>query len=144
VDVNDNDPVLEDFEIIFNNYITNKSSSFPTGAIGKVPARDPDVSDKLLFTFVEGNELNLLILNQDTGELKLSKDLDNNRPLEATMRVTVSGETHYTAHSTLFGHNFCFEKLKLCGDHAKILCAVVLSDFQNMLCELPCHSRCSK
>ncbi len=94
VDVNDNVPVLQDFEIIFNNYITNKSSSFPTGVIGKVPARDPDVSDKLLYTFVEGNELNLLILNQDTGELNLSKDLDNNRPLEATMRVTVSGETH--------------------------------------------------
>uniref|UniRef100_A0A672NJX6 Cadherin EGF LAG seven-pass G-type receptor 1-like n=1 Tax=Sinocyclocheilus grahami TaxID=75366 RepID=A0A672NJX6_SINGR len=94
VDVNDNVPVLQDFEIIFNNYITNKSSSFPTGVIGKVPARDPDVSDKLLYTFVEGNELNLLILNQHTGELKLSKDLDNNRPLEATMRVTVSDGLH--------------------------------------------------
>ncbi|XP_073724829.1 cadherin EGF LAG seven-pass G-type receptor 1 [Misgurnus anguillicaudatus] len=94
VDVNDNDPVLQDFEIIFNNYITNKSNSFPTGVIGKVPARDPDVSDKLLYTFVEGNELNLLILNQNTGELKLSKDLDNNRPLEATMRVTVSDGLH--------------------------------------------------
>uniref|UniRef100_A0A9J8AN54 Cadherin EGF LAG seven-pass G-type receptor 1b n=1 Tax=Cyprinus carpio carpio TaxID=630221 RepID=A0A9J8AN54_CYPCA len=94
VDVNDNVPVLQDFEIIFNNYITNKSSSFPTGVIGKVPARDPDVSDKLLYTFLEGNELKLLILNQDTGELKLSKDLDNNRPLEATMRVTVSDGLH--------------------------------------------------
>lgn len=92
VDVNDNYPILQDFEIIFNNYITNKSNSFPAGVIGKVPAHDPDVSDKLLFTFVEGNELNLLILNQDTGELKLSKDLDNNRPLEAAMRVTVSGK----------------------------------------------------
>ncbi|XP_051548726.1 cadherin EGF LAG seven-pass G-type receptor 1-like isoform X2 [Myxocyprinus asiaticus] len=94
VDVNDNDPVLHDFEIIFNNYITNKSSSFPTGVIGKVPARDPDVSDKLLYTFVEGNELSLLILNQNTGELKLSKDLDKNRPLEATMRLTVSDGLH--------------------------------------------------
>ncbi|XP_001920772.2 cadherin EGF LAG seven-pass G-type receptor 1 [Danio rerio] len=94
VDVNDNDPVLQDFEIIFNNYITNKSSSFPNGVIGKVPARDPDVSDKLIYTFVEGNELGLLILNQDTGELKLSKDLDNNRPLEALMRVTVSDGLH--------------------------------------------------
>uniref|UniRef100_A0A8C2IYK6 Cadherin EGF LAG seven-pass G-type receptor 1b n=1 Tax=Cyprinus carpio TaxID=7962 RepID=A0A8C2IYK6_CYPCA len=94
VDVNDNVPILQDFEIIFNNYITNKSSSFPTGVIGKVPARDPDVSDKLLYTFVEGNDLNLLILNQDTGELKLSKDLDNNRQLEATMRVTVSDGLH--------------------------------------------------
>lgn len=95
VDVNDNYPILQDFEIIFNNYITNKSNSFPVGVIGKVPARDPDVSDKLLFTFVEGNELNMLILNKDTGDLKLSKDLDNNRPLEAAMRVTVSGKTIY-------------------------------------------------
>lgn len=93
VDVNDNYPILQDFEIIFNNYVTNNSNSFPAGVIGKVPAHDPDVSDKLLFTFVEGNELNLLILNQNTGELKLSKYLDNNRSLEATMRVTVSGKT---------------------------------------------------
>ncbi|KAL6459893.1 hypothetical protein MHYP_G00316520 [Metynnis hypsauchen] len=91
VDVNDNEPVLQNFEIIFNNYVTNKSNSFPTGVIGKVPAHDPDVSDKLKYSFVEGNELSLLILNPDTGELKLSKDLDNNRPLEATMKVSVTG-----------------------------------------------------
>ncbi|GAA6101335.1 cadherin EGF LAG seven-pass G-type receptor 1 [Tachysurus ichikawai] len=97
VDVNDNYPILQDFEIIFNNYITNKSNSFPVGVIGKVPARDPDVSDKLLFTFVEGNELNMLILNKDTGDLKLSKDLDNNRPLEAAMRVTVSDGLHHVS-----------------------------------------------
>lgn len=92
VDINDNAPVLQDFEIIFNNYVTNKSNSFPSGVIGKVPAHDPDVSDKLVYTFVEGNELSLLLLDQSTGELKLSRDLDNNRPLEATMRVSVTGE----------------------------------------------------
>lgn len=91
-DVNDNKPVLKDFEILFNNYVTNKSNSFPAGVIGKVPAHDPDVSDKLHYTFVEGNELNLLLLNQNTGELRLSKDLDNNRPLEATMKMAVSGK----------------------------------------------------
>ncbi|TSK28057.1 Cadherin EGF LAG seven-pass G-type receptor 1 [Bagarius yarrelli] len=94
VDVNDNAPILQDFEIIFNNYISNKSNSFPAGVIGKVPAHDPDVSDKLLFTFVEGNDLNLLIMNRDTGELKINKDLDNNRPMEATMRVTVTDGIH--------------------------------------------------
>lgn len=92
VDINDNTPLLQDFEIIFNNYVTNKSNSFPSGVIGKVPAHDPDVSDKLVYTFVEGNDLSLLILDQNTGELKLSRDLDNNRPLEATMRVSVTGE----------------------------------------------------
>ncbi|XP_017552506.1 cadherin EGF LAG seven-pass G-type receptor 1 isoform X2 [Pygocentrus nattereri] len=102
VDVNDNEPVLQNFEIIFNNYVTNKSNSFPTGVIGKVPAHDPDVSDKLKYSFVEGNELSLLILNPDTGELKLSKDLDNNRPLEATMKVSVTDGLHrVTALCTL-------------------------------------------
>ncbi|XP_031438509.1 cadherin EGF LAG seven-pass G-type receptor 1 isoform X2 [Clupea harengus] len=101
-DVNDNEPVLKDFEILFNNYVTNKSNSFPAGIIGKVPAHDPDVSDKLHYSFLEGNELNLLILNQNTGELKLSKDLDNNRPLEATMKMAVSDGLHrVTAFCTL-------------------------------------------
>ncbi|XP_057179691.1 cadherin EGF LAG seven-pass G-type receptor 1 isoform X2 [Triplophysa rosa] len=102
IDVNDNDPVLQNFEIIFNNYVTNKSNSFPSGIIGKVPAHDPDVSDKLKYSFIEGNELSLLILNPDTGELKLSKDLDNNRPLEATMKVSVTDGIHrVTALCTL-------------------------------------------
>ncbi|CAL8242134.1 unnamed protein product [Merluccius merluccius] len=94
VDVNDNMPVLQNFEIIFNNYITNKSNSFPSGVIGAVPARDPDVDDKLRYTFESGNELNLLVLNEDTGELKLSKDLDNDRPLEAPMTISVSDGLH--------------------------------------------------
>uniref|UniRef100_A0A6Q2XMX3 Cadherin EGF LAG seven-pass G-type receptor 1 n=1 Tax=Esox lucius TaxID=8010 RepID=A0A6Q2XMX3_ESOLU len=102
VDVNDNDPVLQNFEIIFNNYVTNKSNSFPSGVIGKVPAHDPDVSDKLHYSFETGNELNLLVLNADTGELKLSRDLDNNRALEAPMTVSVSDGLHrVTALCTL-------------------------------------------
>uniref|UniRef100_A0AAY4BX72 Cadherin EGF LAG seven-pass G-type receptor 1 n=1 Tax=Denticeps clupeoides TaxID=299321 RepID=A0AAY4BX72_9TELE len=102
VDVNDNSPVLKDFEIIFNNYISNKSNSFPSGVIGKVPAHDPDATDKLLYTFVDGNQLSLLLLNPDTGELRLSRDLDNSRALEATMKVSVSDGTHgVTALCTL-------------------------------------------
>ncbi|XP_072003202.1 cadherin EGF LAG seven-pass G-type receptor 1 isoform X3 [Engystomops pustulosus] len=102
LDKNDNDPVLQDFEIIFNNYVTNKSNSFPSGVIGKIPAYDPDVSDTLHYSFIQGNELNLLILDPSTGDLKLSKDLDNNRPLEALMRVSVTDGVHsVTAHCTL-------------------------------------------
>uniref|UniRef100_A0A3P9H6T8 Cadherin EGF LAG seven-pass G-type receptor 1a n=1 Tax=Oryzias latipes TaxID=8090 RepID=A0A3P9H6T8_ORYLA len=102
VDMNDNQPVLQDFEIIFNNYVTNKSNSFPSGIIGKVPAHDPDVSDKLRYTFESGNELSLLLLNKDTGELRLSKDLDNNRPLEAQMTISVTDGLHRVqAHCTL-------------------------------------------
>ncbi|KAI9516941.1 Cadherin EGF LAG seven-pass G-type receptor 1 [Dissostichus eleginoides] len=92
-DMNDNEPVLHNFEIIFNNYITNKSNSFPSGIIGKVPAHDPDVSDKLRYKFESGNELNLLLLNADTGDLRLSRDLDNDRTLEAPMTISVSDDT---------------------------------------------------
>ena len=53
---------------------------------------DPDLSDSLNYTFLQGNELQLLLLDPATGELQLSRDLDNNRPLEALMEVSVSGE----------------------------------------------------
>lgn len=92
IDMNDNMPVLQNFEILFNNYVTNKSNSFPSGIIGKVPAHDPDVSDKLRYKFESGNELSLLLLNEDTGDLRLSRDLDNDRPLEAPMTISVSGK----------------------------------------------------
>lgn len=91
IDQNDNSPVLKNFQILFNNYVSNKSNTFPSGVIGKVPAYDPDVSDRLFYTFERGNELHLLIVNQTSGELRLSRKLDNNRPLVASMLVTVTG-----------------------------------------------------
>uniref|UniRef100_A0A8C9VXN4 Cadherin, EGF LAG seven-pass G-type receptor 2 n=1 Tax=Scleropages formosus TaxID=113540 RepID=A0A8C9VXN4_SCLFO len=94
LDVNDNEPVLRDFRIIFNNYVSNASSSFPAGVIGRIPARDPDASDALRYRFEAGNELNLLLLNESTGEIQLSSALNNNRPLEATMRISVSDGVH--------------------------------------------------
>uniref|UniRef100_A0A3Q4I0J7 Cadherin EGF LAG seven-pass G-type receptor 1a n=1 Tax=Neolamprologus brichardi TaxID=32507 RepID=A0A3Q4I0J7_NEOBR len=94
VDMNDNEPVLHNFEILFNNYVTNKSNSFPSGIIGKVPAHDPDVSDKLRYKFESGNELSLLLLNEETGDLRLSRDLDNDRALEAPMTISVSDGLH--------------------------------------------------
>ncbi|CAG06842.1 unnamed protein product [Tetraodon nigroviridis] len=94
VDKNDNVPVLKNFQIIFNNYVTNKYSSFPSGVIGRIPAHDPDVSDQLHYSFEVGNELNLVLLNQSTGEIQLSQALDNNRPLEASMRISVSDGVH--------------------------------------------------
>uniref|UniRef100_A0A2K5KZU2 Cadherin EGF LAG seven-pass G-type receptor 2 n=1 Tax=Cercocebus atys TaxID=9531 RepID=A0A2K5KZU2_CERAT len=94
LDRNDNPPVLGNFEILFNNYVTNRSSSFPGGAIGRVPAHDPDISDSLTYSFERGNELSLVLLNASTGELKLSRTLDNNQPLEAIMSVLVSDGVH--------------------------------------------------
>ncbi|KAM9230327.1 cadherin EGF LAG seven-pass G-type receptor 1 isoform 1-T1 [Dugong dugon] len=102
LDQNDNPPVLPDFQILFNNYVTNKSNSFPNGVIGRIPAHDPDLSDSLNYTFLQGNELRLLLLDPATGELQLSRDLDNNRPLEALMEVAVSDGIHsVTALCTL-------------------------------------------
>ncbi|OXB67230.1 hypothetical protein ASZ78_015871 [Callipepla squamata] len=101
-DANDNSPQLRNFEIVFNNYITNRSGSFPGGVIGRIPARDPDVSDSLTYSFEQGNELNLVLLDPRTGDLRLSPALDNNRPLEAVMRVSVSDGVHSaTAQCTL-------------------------------------------
>uniref|UniRef100_A0A8C4W938 Cadherin EGF LAG seven-pass G-type receptor 2 n=1 Tax=Gopherus evgoodei TaxID=1825980 RepID=A0A8C4W938_9SAUR len=97
LDQNDNPPVLRNFEILFNNYVTNKSSSFPSGVIGRIPAHDPDVSDTLTYSFEQGNELHLVLLNHSSGELRLSQALDNNRPLEAVMRVSVSDGVHSVA-----------------------------------------------
>ncbi|KAM6040858.1 LOW QUALITY PROTEIN: cadherin EGF LAG seven-pass G-type receptor 2 [Theristicus caerulescens] len=101
-DVNDNSPQLKNFEILFNNYITNRSGSFPGGVIGRIPAHDPDVSDSLTYAFEQGNELNLVLLDPRSGDLRLSPALDNNRPLEAVMRVSVSDGVHSaTAQCTL-------------------------------------------
>uniref|UniRef100_A0A8C1NNH8 Cadherin, EGF LAG seven-pass G-type receptor 2 n=1 Tax=Cyprinus carpio TaxID=7962 RepID=A0A8C1NNH8_CYPCA len=94
IDKNDNVPVLKNFQIIFNNYVTDKTNSFPSGVIGRIPAHDPDISDQLHYSFQAGNELNLVLLNQSTGEIRLSRALDNNRPLEASMKISVSDGVH--------------------------------------------------
>ncbi|XP_061910438.1 cadherin EGF LAG seven-pass G-type receptor 3 isoform X1 [Entelurus aequoreus] len=102
VDQNDNKPTLQDFQIIFNNFVSNRSNSFPTGVIGRVPAHDPDVSDRLYYTIDRGNELHLLLLNHTSGEIRLSRKLDNNRPLVAPMLITVTDGVHsISAHSVL-------------------------------------------
>ncbi|XP_064589329.1 cadherin EGF LAG seven-pass G-type receptor 2 isoform X4 [Zonotrichia leucophrys gambelii] len=101
-DTNDNSPQLKNFEILFNNYITNRSGSFPGGVIGRIPAYDPDVSDHLTYAFEQGNDLSLVLLDPHSGDLRLSPALDNNRPLEAVMRVSVSdGVYSATAQCTL-------------------------------------------
>uniref|UniRef100_A0A8C3AM08 Cadherin EGF LAG seven-pass G-type receptor 3 n=1 Tax=Cyclopterus lumpus TaxID=8103 RepID=A0A8C3AM08_CYCLU len=94
LDQNDNRPTLQDFQIIFNNFVSNRSNSFPSGVIGRVPAHDPDVSDRLYYTIDRGNELHLLLLNHTSGEIRLSRKLDNNRPLVAPMLITVTDGVH--------------------------------------------------
>ncbi|KAG8198293.1 hypothetical protein JTE90_021547 [Oedothorax gibbosus] len=84
-DVNDNAPRLRDFVIVFNHH----KNYFPKNPIGKVPAYDADVTDRLRYKFISGNNANLLLLNEKTGELSLSPHLDTNVPLHAVMEVSV-------------------------------------------------------
>lgn len=86
-DVNDNAPVLKDFHVLFNNF----RDCFPTGPIGRIPAFDADVSDKLHYRILSGNNANLVALNETTGQLQLSPQLNTNVPKVATMEVSVSG-----------------------------------------------------
>ncbi|KAG7212572.1 hypothetical protein KM043_012871 [Ampulex compressa] len=98
-DINDNAPVLKDFQIIFNNF----KDFFPTAAIGKIPAVDADVTDKLVYNILAGNNANLIDLNKTTGEIRLSPQLNTNVPRVATMEVSVTdGINEAKATMTLF------------------------------------------
>ncbi|XP_018058154.1 PREDICTED: protocadherin-like wing polarity protein stan [Atta colombica] len=85
-DVNDNAPVLKDFQIIFNNF----KDFFPTIPIGRIPAMDADVTDNLVYSILAGNNANLIDLNRTSGEIRLSPQLNTNVPRVATMEVAVT------------------------------------------------------
>ena len=85
-DVNDNAPVLKDFQIIFNNF----KDFFPQTPIGKIPAVDADVTDKLIYSILAGNNANMISLNKTSGEITLSPQLNTNVPRVATMEVSVT------------------------------------------------------
>ncbi|XP_026739662.1 protocadherin-like wing polarity protein stan [Trichoplusia ni] len=85
-DVNDNAPMMKDFQIIFNNY----KDCFPVGPFGRVPAYDADVTDKLQYRILSGNNANLVLLNETTGEMTLSPQLNTNVPKLATMEISVT------------------------------------------------------
>ncbi|KAI8745631.1 protocadherin wing polarity protein stan, partial [Biomphalaria glabrata] len=87
-DVNDNPPVLEDFSIIYNNF----GGSFPIGPIGKIPAFDPDVSDrdKLIYKILSGNKADLLYLNESSGEVTLDPRLNSDVPRTGVFQMSVS------------------------------------------------------
>ncbi|RWS32013.1 hypothetical protein B4U80_09028, partial [Leptotrombidium deliense] len=85
-DVNDNPPILKDFSIIFSNY----KNHFIVNPIGKVPAFDADVADQLRYKFVSGNKAGLLLLDESTGEIRLSPSLNTNVPTRAVFEVSVS------------------------------------------------------
>ncbi|XP_026490100.2 protocadherin-like wing polarity protein stan isoform X1 [Vanessa tameamea] len=85
-DINDNAPMMKDFQIIFNNY----KDCFPVGPFGRVPAYDADVTDKLQYRILSGNNANLVLLNETTGSMTLSPQLNTNVPKLATMEISVT------------------------------------------------------
>ena len=85
-DENDNKPQLEDFTIVFNNYKNN----FPTGPIGRVPAKDLDIDDVLHYRVLSGNNAQLIVVNETNGDIQLSPWLNSNVPLNAVMEIAVS------------------------------------------------------
>ncbi|XP_046394946.1 protocadherin-like wing polarity protein stan isoform X2 [Ischnura elegans] len=88
VDVNDNAPALSDFHVVFNNF----RHCFPAGGgpVGRVPATDADASDQLKYRILSGNNAGLVSLDEDTGLLSLSPQLNTNVPRTASMEVSVS------------------------------------------------------
>ncbi|XP_025106932.1 cadherin EGF LAG seven-pass G-type receptor 2-like isoform X2 [Pomacea canaliculata] len=87
-DVNDNPPILKDFSIIYNNF----GGSFPTSAIGRIPAFDPDVSDQELLSYqiLSGNDASLLHLNTSSGQITLDPRLNSDVPRNGTFLISVS------------------------------------------------------
>lgn len=115
-DVNDNAPRLSDFQVIFNNF----KDYFPTGTFGQVPAFDADVSDKLVYRIISGNNANLVQLNESTGMLTLSPQLNTNVPKIASMEISVNGK--------LFQLNF---SLNLNLNFASIIINIIILDGVN-------------
>lgn len=85
-DTNDNQPVLKNFLVVFNNF----RDHFPNGIIGRIPAFDADVNDNLTYRILSGNNANLIRLNSSTGGITLSPQLNTNVPKSAVMEVSVS------------------------------------------------------
>lgn len=92
VDQNDNSFVFNNFQIFFNNYVFNRLDIFFLGIIGRILVYDLDVFDYFFYFFERGNELQLLVVNQISGEFRFSRKLDNNRLLVVFMLVIVIGE----------------------------------------------------
>lgn len=122
-DVNDNAPVLKDFHVLFNNF----RDCFPTGPIGRIPAYDADVTDKLHFRILSGNNANLVALNDSTGQLQLSPQLNTNVPKIASMEVSVSGELECRV-SEFLGQNIIFMSCENIKKYIQTLYSIQFQD----------------
>ena len=71
LDINDHPPILNDFYIFLNNNSDSDNLLF------KVPATDIDVTSKLTYSIIKGNELGFVKLYENTGDLVLQKSIMN-------------------------------------------------------------------
>ena len=85
-DVNDNYPIIQDFDIVFNQ----RSDEYFSKPIGYVPAQDADPTSKLQYNFTYGNTANLLQMDPSTGAIRLSPSLKSNVNVAAKVGVSVS------------------------------------------------------
>lgn len=91
VDVNDNQPVLQNFFMVINVM----DDKFPKQPKFRIPAYDPDVSDHLVFEIQSITQGDWVILNRTTGDLVLSSTLQNTRK-PVSMVVRVSDGVYYS------------------------------------------------
>lgn len=85
VDVNDNQPVLQNFFMVINV----KDDNFPAQPKFKIPAYDPDVSDHLLYQIQSVTQGDWVLLNRTTGDLEVSPTLVNTgKPVKMVVRVS--------------------------------------------------------
>jgi len=86
-DVNDNEPKVDDFRIVYNVVADEPLPS----VLGVVPATDADPTAMLRYNFSYGNAAGLLVLGDD-GEIRLSPHIDAtlNVNIRATFGIVVS------------------------------------------------------
>ena len=83
LDKNDNQPIVQGFQLVVNNLIGTdgrRVEDFPTGIIGRVPAVDPDVNDTLSFSFSKPGVAELILI-ENGGAISLKPALSSNRPM---------------------------------------------------------------
>ena len=97
LDVNDNQPTLDDFYILHNL----QGDEYMFDNLGKVPAFDADPTSNLTYNITYGNNANFLNIDFFTGEIKLSPTLSSNVNIRAQLGLVVS-DGQNEARSTLY------------------------------------------
>ena len=85
IDLNDNPPTLQPFEV-FLNYFEDK---LPENPVFKIPAEDRDVSDVLTYEIVGGKGKDFVSLNRKSGNLTFNENTIN-LGSEVSIKVKVS------------------------------------------------------